>query len=570
MLTGAKRWRVADAVPDDHLARFPNLPPVIVQILSNRGLTTPEDVAAFLERRPELHDPFLMRDMDSAVTRLRQAIRAQEPIAVYGDFDADGVTATALLVLTLRALGGTVTPYIPHRVDEGYGLNKDALSELAADGIRLIVTVDCGVRSLEEVAHARQLGMDVIITDHHTVGTHLPDATAVLDPRRADCTYPYPHLAGVGLAFKLAQALLRVNGQVPTQKNVNLTEQDILDLVALGTVADLAPLTGENRTLVQMGLEHINAAPRAGVAALVHNAGSRNGVDEMTISYALAPRLNAAGRMGHAKTAYQLLTTEYPGEADQLAQRLGEMNRERQQLTVDVEERAHHIAQMEDHTCPLLFIADPAFPAGIVGLVASRLVEEFYRPTIIVELGEEESRGSARSIPPFHITEAIGTCEELLVRYGGHRAAAGFTVRTEHLPELKSRLQALATQTLHDQDLVPVLEADVEVPLDQMSWKLWKAMEALRPFGEGNPEPLFVSRNVSIRHHRAVGANGAHLKLYLFDGQSVWDGIAFRQGEWLDRLPEQVDIAYYLQRNEWNGESKLQLNIQDIQPSREY
>jgi single-stranded-DNA-specific exonuclease len=541
--------------------------PLIAQVLYNR-MPDPDQAIAFLDGFSDLDDPFRLQDMSSAVTRLREAIRAVEPIAVYGDFDADGVTATAVLVLTLRSLGAEVHPYIPHRVDEGYGLNKDALAELAEKGVRVVVTVDCGVRSVEEVAYARQAGMDVIITDHHTLGERLPDALAVIDPRRPDSPYPYAQLAGVGLAYKLAQGLLRSNGRVPVNEEPHIDEEALLGLVAMGTVADLAPLTGENRYLVRRGLERLNTAPRPGVAALMRQARVQPGsVDEDTIGYSLAPRLNAAGRVDHAKVAYQLLVTEYPSEIDWLARKLDELNRHRQDLTAEAMETARQIALAQGEDAPLLFVAAPGLPAGVVGLVASRLLEASYRPAVVVEVGEETSRGSARSIPEFHVTEALEACADFLVRYGGHREAAGFTVRTEDLPRVRRHLLERAAEVLDGRDLVPTLAADVRVPLEAMSWDLWEGLQRLRPFGAANPEPLFVSEDVVVRHHRAVGTDGAHLKLYLFDGERVWDGIAFRQGGWFDKLPDRIDIAYHLQLNEWRGERNLQLNVRDIRPS---
>ena len=568
MLARTRRWKIAASTPAHFLSRFPDLHPLIVQVLYNR-IPDPDQAISFLEEFSGLDDPFRLQDMSLAVTRLREAIRAGEPIAVYGDFDADGVTATALLVLTLRSLGAEVHPYIPHRVDEGYGLNEEALTELAEKGVRVVVTVDCGVRSVEEVAHARRAGMDVIITDHHTLGDRLPDAVAVLDPRRADSPYPYAQLAGVGLAYKLAQALLRTNGRVPIRQNPHIEEEHLLGLVALGTVADLAPLTGENRHLVRGGLERLNTAPRPGLAALMRQAGVQPGsVDEDTIGYSLAPRLNAAGRVGHAKVAYQLLVAEYPSEAEWLAQELDQLNRHRQDLTAAAMARAHEIVLAQrGEEAPLLFVAAPDLPSGVVGLVASRLLEAYYRPAVVVEVGEETSRGSARSIPEFHVTEALETCADLLVRYGGHREAAGFTVRTEDLPKLRRHLLDRAKGILDGQELVATLNADARVPLRAMGWDLWENLQRLRPFGAGNPEPLFVSEDVVVRHHRAVGADGAHLKLYLFDGGMVWDGIAFRQGDWFDKLPDRIDIAYHLQLNEWRGERNLQLNVQDIRPS---
>jgi single-stranded-DNA-specific exonuclease len=568
VLTGAHHWQIADPVPDRYVASLPDLNPLVAQVLFNRGLTEPDEAARFLDGRLELDDPFQLLDMDRAVKRLRRAIQEEEPLAIYGDFDADGVAATALLVLTLRALGGRVHPYIPHRVDEGYGLNGEALTELAGQGVRVVVTVDCGIRSPDEVAHARRLGMDVIITDHHTVGSCVPQAGAVVNPRQPNCAYPCKHLAGVGLAYKLAQALLRTNQQVPLSQEVGLREEDLLDLVALGTVADLAPLIGENRSLVRRGLERLNDAPRLGIEELMRQARAHRGkVDATTIGYVLGPRINAAGRMAHAKIAYQLLVADYPEEAKRLAQRLDALNKDRRRLTAEVLKEARQMALAEGTEGPLLLIAGSDFPAGIVGLVAGRLMEEFYRPAVVVEQGSEWSKGSARSIPEFHITRALEACSDLLLRYGGHRAAAGFTVRTEYLPELKARLRGLAARELEGRELVPVLNVDASVPLREMTWELWEGLRALRPFGQENPEPVFVSQDVQVRHYRAVGADHAHLKLFLSDGRAVWDGIAFRQGEWVDRLPERIDIAYHLQLNEWKGEKRLQLNVQDIRPS---
>ncbi len=567
MLTKRKRWQIAAAVPETFLTRLSHLHPLVARALYNRGLTDPAEAEAFLRGDPGPDDPFRLEGMNQAVDRLRRAIRADEPIAVYGDFDADGVTATALLVLALRALGGQVQPYIPHRLEEGYGLNRAALADLASQGTRVVVTVDCGIRFPQEIAYARRQGMDVIVTDHHIVGEEQLEAVAVVNPHQPGCGYAYKDLAGVGLAYKLAQALLRVNRRVPLRRQADLQEEDLLDLVALGTVADLAPLTGENRSLVIRGLERLNAEPRPGIDALMRQAGLRPGqVDATAIGYVLGPRLNAAGRIAHAKTAYQLLTAEYPEEAKRLAEHLDNLNQERQRLTAEAQERAREIAHVEQAEWPLLFIAAPDLPAGVVGLVASRLVEEFYRPAVVVEVGEEESRGSARSIPEFHITRALDTCADLLIQHGGHAAAAGFTVRTEDLDALRERLLAVAARELEGRELAPTLRIDAEVPLGEMSWSLWEALQQLEPFGEGNPEPLFVSRDVQVRRCRAVGSDGAHLKLLLSDGRAVWDGIAFRQGDWIDHLPNRIDIAYHLQLNEWNGQRRLQLNIQDIRP----
>jgi single-stranded-DNA-specific exonuclease len=538
----------------------------MVQILYNRGIVDPVAVGTFLDGEADEANPFGLQGMSTAVTRIRRALRGGERMAVYGDFDADGVTATALLVETLRALGGRVQPYIPHRVDEGYGLNEEALSELGRDGISLVVTVDCGIRALDEVAHANHLGLDVIITDHHSVGSRLPRSVAVIDPQRREGVFD--ELAGCGVAYRLAQALLRSHRQIPVaDREAALEEEDLVDLVALGTVADMVPLRGANRALVRRGLERINAMERPGIKALCRQAGLEPGqVDAAAIGYILGPRLNAAGRLAHAETAYRLLVTRDADEAARLATELDGLNRERQELTRDAQEMARQMV-LEAGDDVLLFAAAPEFLPGIVGLVASRLVDDFYRPAIVVEVGEKTSRGSCRSIPDFHITRALEACEDLLVRFGGHALAAGFEVASHNLSELTERLRRLAAEHLADVELMPVLTVDAEVDLSHMSWDLRQQLSRLEPCGYANPQPLFVSRGVPVRTHRAVGREGRHLKLALSDGSATWDAIAFRQGEWAGRLPATIDVAYYLEVNEWNDRRQLQLNVQDIRPA---
>jgi single-stranded-DNA-specific exonuclease len=561
-----KRWQVAPPPPPGHMARFPGLSPLVVQLLYTRGLSTPSEVQTFLKGDWPEDNPFRLKGMNEAVTRLRQAIRQREPIAVYGDFDADGVTATALLVETLSALGAQAEPYIPHRVDEGYGLNEDALRELAQKGIKVIVTVDCGIRATDQVTYGRGLGLDIIVTDHHAPGEELPPAIAAINPKQADCRYPFKKLAGVGLAFKLAQALLRANRQIPVARGkVGFNEEDLLDLVALGTVADLAPLKGENRALVRRGLEKLNQPQRLGLQALISQAGVRPGqIRATTIGYVLGPRLNAVGRLDTAMASYNLLTTNSPAEARSLALELDEANRERQQLTVDTLEKAREQVLAIGEEERLFFVAAEDYLQGIVGLVAQRLTDEFYRPSVVVELGEETSRGSCRSIPEFNITKALDQCSDLLVKYGGHSAAAGFTVTNAKLEPLQQRLRQIATQQLEGQELLPTLSIDAEVDLSEMNWATHALLEQLEPFGYANPIPLFLSREVIVRDARVVGER--HLKMTLSDGRTVWDAIAFRQGGWAGKLPRRIDVVYTLEVNEWNEEKRLQLNVKDLRP----
>ncbi len=564
-----KRWQVAPRVSSLVVARFPQLHPLLVQVLYNRGITTPEQAEAFLSPDALIGNPFQMHGMNSAVDRLRRAIRAGEAIAVYGDFDVDGVTATVLLVQALQSIGAQVKPYIPHRIDEGYGLNIDALTQLKEQGVRVVVTVDCGVRSLDEVAFGKKIGLDMIVTDHHAPGDEPPDSFATINPKQARCPYPFKELSGAGVAFKLAQALLRAEKQSPLSKHSTpIAEDALVDLVALGTVADLVPLTGENRALVKRGLAQLRESERPGIQALIRQAGVKpETIEAGTIGYVLGPRLNAAGRLESALRAYDLLATQYPGEADDLAIKLEETNRERQRLTTEMTLKARDSVADRAEEERLLFVAAPEFPEGIVGLIASRLAEEFYRPSVAVHRGDTESRGSARSISEFNIVAALDACRDLLVRYGGHAMAAGFTVVNEKLAELETRLREIAARALAELELAPTLSVDAEASLSDMNWAVQKALEQLAPFGYGNREPIFLSRNVIVRDARVVGTD--HLRLMLSDGQVVWDAIAFRQANWMEHLPPRIDVAYQLEARTWNGDARLQLNVKDMRPASE-
>jgi single-stranded-DNA-specific exonuclease len=559
----SKRWQIAPPLSEQELARFSDLPPLVAQMLHNRGIEDPGAAHAFLAGGSIADNPFDLKGMDEAVACLRRAIRRGEAIAVYGDFDTDGVTATALLVQTLSAMGARVRPYIPHRVDEGYGLNLDALRKLYRQGVRVVVTVDCGIRSVDEVEQASQ-GLELIVTDHHSVGPALPPAVAVINPRQPGCPYPFKRLAGVGVAFKLAQALIRVQGKL--KETGDLTEESLLDLVALGTVADLVPLLGENRSLVQRGLALLNEPSRPGAEALMANAGLRRGeVDATAIAFRLGPRINAAGRIDDAMLAYQLLASRDPLEARRLAAKLGELNSRRQVLTEETVTQAEAQVLSDDPEAHLYLAASEKFAPGIVGLAASRLTEAHYRPSVVVELGEEESRGSCRSIPEFDITAALDECATLLIRHGGHAAAAGFTIATENLEPLRHRLQAIAAEQLAGVELRPTLEIDAMLPLEEVSWATHALLGEIEPCGVDNPQPVLLSQGVEVRETRSIGSKRRHLKLTLRDGRGVaWDAIYFRHGELSSQIPDRIDIAYTLEIHEWNHKKQLQLNIQDL------
>ena len=556
-----KRWLIPPRIPLDVEQALHGFPPVLRQILFNRGYATPEEARRFLEARtPPGTDPLNLSGISLAVERIQFAIRHAEPIAIYGDYDADGVTATALLVQLLNRLGGDVRGYIPNRFDEGYGLNNEALSSLREQGIRLIITVDCGIRSLIEAEHARQLGVDLIISDHHHPSPEIPHAFAVINPKLPGDSYPEKDLAGVGLAYKLACALMGDSGAD--------SSADLLDLVALGTVADMAPLVGENRALVRAGLEMLRQPRRQGIQSLMGVSGLMpDKINASHISFALGPRLNAAGRLDTALAALNLLLTADLEEAGILSQQLDIYNRERQEITRQIQASAEQMVLSDDPQAWLLFAAHPDFSAVVVGLAASRLCEQYYRPSIIASRGEEFTRASCRSIPEFHITQALDQCADLLEHHGGHAAAAGFTVRNENLDELIKRLRVIANQELGDLDLRPVLQSDMELPLNELKPDLLTYLEWLQPTGYGNRAVHFVSRNLKVTRSQAVGRDSSHLKMAVSDGRITYDAIAFRQGHWLEYLPTHVDLLYEFEMNEYNGRVSLQLNVRDIKPS---
>lgn len=563
------RWQVLPPISPESDRALGKYPPILRQILFNRGYPTLEAADRFIQAEPpEGAEPQNLLGIPQAAERIARAIQNAEPIAVYGDYDADGVTATALLVQALQSLGAVVQGYIPNRFDEGYGLNFEALEALNADGVRLIVTVDCGIRAIAEIEHANRLGLDLIVSDHHHPGSALPPAYAVINPKQPGDEYPEKYLAGVGLAYKLALGLiehLQAQGiRVPGE----LIPENLLDLVAIGTVADLAPLVGENRTLVRQGLESLRVPRRQGIMSLMGAAGlDPQRVTSTHIGFVLGPRLNAAGRLDSAQAAFRLLTTRDFMEAGKLAQMLDVQNRERQQITREIQAQAEELALADDPDPLLIFAAHPDFNSGVVGLAASRLTEAYYRPAIVAHQGEEFTRASCRSISEFHITAALDECADLLDHHGGHAAAAGFTVRNDRLAELIARLREIAQRELGSLDLLPTLSADLEVPLRELKPDLLRHLDHLQPTGYGNRQPLFLSRGLQVKHARTVGRDSSHLKLAVSDGYITFDAIAFRQGGWIEAMPRYVDMIYTFERNEFNGRVTLQLNVKDLQPS---
>ena len=540
---------------------MPGIHPLLAQLLRNRGISEPSQIEAFLSADSRLQaDPFLIPDMHQAVGRTYQALLTGEEIAIYGDFDADGITATALLVQGLASLGGKVIPYIPHRYREGYGLQVAALEKLRKQGISLIITVDTGITAIAEIQKARKMGLDIIVTDHHLPLASLPPALAVVNPKRNDSACKSTEFAGVGVAFKFLQALLKGSGR---EELIN----SVLDLVALGTVTDMVPLIGDNRYWVKRGLELINNTERPGLQEMVRSTSLKPGsLDTESISWVLGPRLNAAGRLGDAGTSYQLLLTQDPKEAAALASELEERNAKRQRLTSELLERAKERIVATGTELPLLMTGDEDYPAGVMGLVAGKLSEEFYRPVILFRFGAETCRGSGRSIPEFDLMAALKDCRDLLSNFGGHTKAAGFTVLTTNLSQLQKRLLALAEAQLAGLDLRPHIDIDAEVPLSVFAGETFKEIQRLAPFGTGNPVPSFVSRHVEIVDQRSIGNQGEHLGFKIKQEGTIWNAIGFRFGNRAQEITNYLDIAYNLDIDRWNGGERLRLKLLDFDP----
>ncbi len=557
----AKEWRRRDAPPAGFAAAL-GLPFFQAHLLYNRGIRSRAEVEPFLFADVRLlNNPFLLPDMDRAVARLTKALKIGETIGVFGDFDTDGVTGTALLVRALRDLGGSVIPYLPDRVDEGHGLNGQAMRQLQDMGVSLLVTVDCGATSVEEVAWANRAGIDTIITDHHTLLPALPEACALINPRREDSAYPYGHLTGVGMSFKLVEALYATLGRP--------WPEHLLELVALGTVADIGPLTGENRFLVKRGLENLNKTQSPGIRALVSAAGLKLGaLDTESLSFGLIPRLNVAGRLDHANLSLNLLTTASESQAEALAYELNRRNSERQRLTEICVAEAQGQIEAGGGVTSIIIVESKDWIPGVLGLIASKLVDTYYRPVVAISVGEELSRASARSIPEFNMVEALRGSGDLFTKYGGHPQAAGFTIPTRDLPEIKRSLQSSADSALRDANLAPFISVECEVAPAIFVGDNFSFIQSLSPFGEGNPAPLFLTRSARVVDARQVGNGGNHLKMRLWHDGAVWDAIAFRQGSKVGLTRERIDLVYTIGLDTWGSVPKLQLTVQDFRKAR--
>ncbi|MBI2866836.1 MAG: single-stranded-DNA-specific exonuclease RecJ [Chloroflexi bacterium] len=555
-----RSWHLLPIAPPEHFKALGNLPPLVAQVLYHRGIRSLEQHQRLARSGDQpLLDPLLMPGMDRAAERIRKAIAGGETIGIVGDFDADGITASAVLYQSLTDLGGRVATYIPHRVEEGHGLSATGVERLTAAGASLILTADCGITSVKEVAQAGEAGVDVLIVDHHTPPPLLPTAYTILNPRLPDSTYPFTGLASVGVAFKLAQALYQASGKP--------WDRSLLELVALGTVADQAPLTEENHALVKQGIAALNRTHRPGLLALMETARLERGkVDAEAIGFLLGPRLNAAGRLDHAGPSFELLTTPVAEEAQRLAQTLESRNVERQDLCEALLRDALPKAEKQKDE-QVLIIGGPDYHPGVVGLVASKLVERYYRPAVVMQEGASHSRASARSIPEFNIIQAFTECRDLFSVFGGHPQAAGFSIPSSRLPELTRRLRALASSRLAGKDLQPFIAIDAEVPLTRLTGATLPHLMALAPFGQGNAPPTFLSRRVQVLEQRGVGSDNQHALFKLKAGPAVWEAIAFRQGRVLSQVNGSADIVYTFSLGRWGGDSALKLNILDLEPA---
>ncbi|MBW6441021.1 single-stranded-DNA-specific exonuclease RecJ [Patescibacteria group bacterium] len=605
-----KRWLINKKYPKKFQEQFPEFSPIVLQLLWDRKINSQPLIDEFFhpDYMQDIHKPYLLKDMDKAVQRIFVALEREEKIIVYGDYDVDGVTSAVVLVKTLIELKSVmkqinkdeakkfITVYIPDRELEGYGLNKEAIKKIKKDKTDLIITVDCGISSFETVEVINKIGMEIIITDHHHVPDKIPNALAVINPKQKECIYPFKELAGVGIAFKLVQGLLieLETRKMKGKRKLSLGfEKWLLDFVALGTVADCVDLLGENRTLLTYGLVVINKTQQIGIKKLVEAAGTKmrvNGnvteaksVDATTIGFILAPRLNAAGRIDHANTSYDLLISEDINEAEKLVSNLEKNNQNRQRITEKAMQEIKNRLDKKKKLPKIIIESDPNWRIGIVGLVAGKLVNEYARPFLVLQSKQELLAGSGRSIPGFNLIEAIEKCQDILLSFGGHSQAAGLKVEEKNFKKFKKKLEKIADEVLTEKDLIPSVEIDCEVEHEQIDWHLFDEIEKFKPFGQGNQKPVFVTKKLEVHEIRTVGNDNAHLKLCfkssLNNGSiKYFKAIGFRQGKLAEEMPggknglrwgDVVDVVFQLEINEWNGNRELQMNVLDLKISEQ-
>ncbi|WP_052045082.1 single-stranded-DNA-specific exonuclease RecJ [Caloranaerobacter azorensis] len=536
---------------------------ITAKVLINRGIKTVEECKNFINVSLEnLYNPFLLKDMDVAVERIINAIQKNEQIWIYGDYDVDGITSTTILKLYLQKIGCNVNYYIPDRMTEGYGVNKDAIDYIVNKGGQLIITVDCGITAIDEVKYCKEKGIEIIITDHHLCKEEIPNALAVINPNRKDSDYPFKKLAGVGVAFKLIQA-------ISNKLNIEIPIREILPIVAIGTVADVVSLTGENRILVKEGLALINQTENVGVKALLEVTGLKD--KEITVGhvgFVIGPRINAAGRLGSAKTGVELLTSKSKEKALSLAVELDRINRERQEIEMQILKEAEEIIKNDSRyeKEKVLVIAKENWHHGVIGIVASRICEKYFKPCILIAIEGNQGRGSARSIPTFDIYEGLSRVSEFFNKFGGHKQAAGLSINTEKIEDFRKGINEIAEELLMEEDMIDEIKVDDVLKIKDIDYKIIDELKLLKPYGIGNPSPLFISKDVKLINIKAVGSEGKHLKFSIEDEGNVVDCIGFNLGYKVQYIKEgdRVDIVFLPDVNIYMNETKIQLNIKDI------
>lgn len=533
------------------------------RILASRGIIDPDEREKFLNPKlAQLRDPLEIPNIQAAAHRIMQAKERGEKTVVYGDYDVDGVTGTAILISTLKHLGLSVTYYIPHRYGEGYSLSPESVKKLAAEGVKLIVTVDCGIASADEIALAAELGMTVVVTDHHNLPERLPPAAAIVNPKMIAGDHPSKYLSGAGVAFKVAWVLLRLAGE---KDSVFLTS--LLDLAALGTFSDVVPLTAENRILAVGGLRLINERKRLGLKLLAEAASLKGTIDADRVYFALAPRLNAAGRLEHASKAVELLLTDDPIRGKEMAQELNRINSRRQDIGAAIKDEV--FAQLSDDYLAahrLIVLAGENWHPGVIGIVASQIVDRYGKPAILIGINEGVGRGSARSVAGFNIYAILDSCRDLFLDFGGHEGAAGFEIEPARVPELQQRLGEQLAKNVDPESMVPKLELDAQIDPQEISLALIRELEKLAPFGEGNPSPLFMIGGLALAELKTVGKEGKHLKAWFGSNGIRLETIGFGFGALAGKLDynKEYDLAVNLEANEYNGFESVQLSLVDI------
>ena len=539
------------------------LPAIFGPLLYNRNIETVQEGNHYLFGKYEdIEDSFLMKDMTEAVDRIVKAIENSESIVIYGDYDVDGTVSTSLLYSVIKSLGGNVDYYIPNRFEEGYGLNDEAVKMISERGTNLIVTVDCGISSIDSVDFANSLGLNLVITDHHQCGEILPKAMAIVNPHRIDCKSAFKDLAGCGVALKLAKSLGERMGKPGIEKKY-------LDLAAIGTVADVVPLTGENRIIVKEGLSQIRSSENIGIQAMLTVCELLDKpINSYTIGFIIGPRMNAAGRLDSALEVVKLLTTEDNEEAMQIAKKLDSDNKERQKIEKDILEKAIEIIENNGmaENSRVLVVDGEGWHSGVIGIVASRLVEKYYLPTLIISRSGDEAKGSARSLSGFNLFDALSKIPECFEKFGGHEMAAGFSLKSDKIQELREKLNIVAEEVTDGKPFIPEIQVDYKLSGQELSRVTHDKLKLLEPYGMKNPAPVFVCRKMKVISFKKIGVDGKHLSLNLFDSEKSVAAIAFQMGELFDQLKIncEIDILCSLEINSWNGFDKLQLNIKDI------